>query len=800
MMKNKSNLRWLTARFLTAALLLVACATRVSANVSEPPDFPNITAGPATTLTNGANVFSGTLTTPSDIQDRFNVTVPPGLRITQVTKNFPAGGVLQSPNVSFNGEDQSGTGTATFTNGYPLGSGTYSAIVSAGTASANAWSVTFTVGPAPNYSVSTTFGAITVTDDSGNSDTLNITNPAAGSIKFAAAGRTFAINGGALISNDTGNLSLSGVSDISVSCGNSNDIVNVSAFSGSTFPNLTIYGGGGNNTVNFNGDITFAANSYLDVELQNYSPDTNSVNLAANVNLITSGTGSIYMFASQNIQLNSGSSLVAQNGDIDVEANQQTPATTGNFIGVNLDDAIIQSTGSGYVTVNGCGGNDAGGYQLGVQVINGAKIIGGNTTNGVFVLGTGGNSTNIVNRGVTVYGTGSAITSSGADVNVTGFAGTNSAHYGIGVSVLFGGQIGAGGTGSIQVTGTGAGQTGSGYSQGLELAEVGSLIYSSGGNITITGTAGPGSDSYGVYLADNGAITTPAAGGTVNFHSDSVSIDATASINTTNLASAVLFAPLVLDTTIDLGGVDAPGDPATLGLTDAELDRVQTANLVFSNASSGTIYITAPISHPTATNITFLPGSGGFFPGNAGTDISLNGTVRIPSGALDILLFGTDVDTGYLQFNVAGQIHLTGTTLAVGAAAVGGPGSTFTIVNNDGTDPIVGTFNGLPEGSFINLAGLSNKARISYVGGDGNDVVLTLVGQQPALTGAGGLVNGNWSFTGLGFPTNIYTIQATTNFINWTNVGQSTSSVNGAFSFIDTNAFRFQYRFYRTTN
>ena len=57
-------------------------------------------------------------------------------------------------------------------------------------------------------------------------------------------------------------------------------------------------------------------------------------------------------------------------------------------------------------------------------------------------------------------------------------------------------------------------------------------------------------------------------------------------------------------------------------------------------------------------------------------------------------------------------------------------GDTFTIIDNKGTSPIAGsltvtggTFKDLPEGAEITVSGVTFK--ISYVGGDGNDVVLT---------------------------------------------------------------------------
>lgn len=51
-------------------------------------------------------------------------------------------------------------------------------------------------------------------------------------------------------------------------------------------------------------------------------------------------------------------------------------------------------------------------------------------------------------------------------------------------------------------------------------------------------------------------------------------------------------------------------------------------------------------------------------------------------------------------------------------------GDTFTIINNKGANPIEGaTFKDLPEGAEVTVGGAIFK--ISYVGGDGNDVVLT---------------------------------------------------------------------------
>src|SRR5262249_40503808 len=64
-------------------------------------------------------------------------------------------------------------------------------------------------------------------------------------------------------------------------------------------------------------------------------------------------------------------------------------------------------------------------------------------------------------------------------------------------------------------------------------------------------------------------------------------------------------------------------------------------------------------------------------------------------------------------------------------------GSQFMIVKNDGRQAIDGQFAGLAEGATLPSGGaLSGRLfRISYVGGDGNDIVLTRI-ESPTFVGA----------------------------------------------------------------
>lgn len=113
--------------------------------------------------------------------------------------------------------------------------------------------------------------------------------------------------------------------------------------------------------------------------------------------------------------------------------------------------------------------------------------------------------------------------------------------------------------------------------------------------------------------------------------------------------------------------------------------------------------------------------SPGFSPG-----IINSGDLTLTAGSfVDIELNGTTAGTGYDQINVTGSVNLGNAILNVTNGFTPSVGNTFTIINNDGSDPVMGTFAGLAEGAVFFVG--ANSYRISYVGGTGNDVVLTSV-------------------------------------------------------------------------
>ena len=79
----------------------------------------------------------------------------------------------------------------------------------------------------------------------------------------------------------------------------------------------------------------------------------------------------------------------------------------------------------------------------------------------------------------------------------------------------------------------------------------------------------------------------------------------------------------------------------------------------------------------------------------------------------------------------SGVVSLTGATLMVSLAQTPSFGGVYRLINNNGPGA-PGTFDGLPEGATVIAAG--RQLQISYVGGDGNDVTLTVMNVAPTIT------------------------------------------------------------------
>ena len=124
-----------------------------------------------------------------------------------------------------------------------------------------------------------------------------------------------------------------------------------------------------------------------------------------------------------------------------------------------------------------------------------------------------------------------------------------------------------------------------------------------------------------------------------------------------------------------------------------------------------------------------LLGSGSADDVTVNTGVLLTGDDGLHTGDLTLAATGTArfeipaSDESFNPLQVAGTVALGGATLDLAALGANTPGR-VTLINNDGTaDGVVGIFGVATEGSNVLLGGATYT--ISYVGGDGNDVVLT---------------------------------------------------------------------------
>jgi len=117
---------------------------------------------------------------------------------------------------------------------------------------------------------------------------------------------------------------------------------------------------------------------------------------------------------------------------------------------------------------------------------------------------------------------------------------------------------------------------------------------------------------------------------------------------------------------------------------------------------------------------------GSVAPGSSPGILTCSNVNFAAQGDYFVELNGSAPGTGHDQLNVRGTNQLSNSTLhlSVGPAFAPAEGDRLTIISNDGSEAIQGTFNGLANGSLINAGGL--QFRILYSDIFLNDVVLVV--------------------------------------------------------------------------
>ena len=431
-----------------------------------------------------------------------------------------------------------------------------------------------------------------------------------------------------------------------------------------------------------------------------------------------------------------GSWLVS-NGDLQVMNNNALGAATSVSV-TQLSPVLPGLSGAGSIQVNGSGLN---------------------ISNNVTIQGTGFNG----------FGALQSIGQNTWSGTITA-AGTTSLGAGAGSELIVSGQItqAAGIPANSQLIKIGAGTVVVSNAQtSLNLpisVQEGTLLVQSPGNLGIGTNQITVSTSVPVNsatLALDGGITI--SGRTLNLDGTGVAgagaLRSISGNNTwggnVNLAGTMQLAYVGVDTgTLTLSG-KINGGSSTLQKTGAGTLIISGSgnNQGSTVVGAGTVYQLGQDNVPVFVNTSgTLQGNGGIgvlnmtagqngtvTPGTQTSSVAVLTTSGISAQSsvgvfsFDLNTSGAEAGTAFDQIVVNGNVNLSGRpVLDVNLNfAPTARGTSYTIINNDGSDAVVGTFNGQAEGSLITVVdttGNSVSYRISYVGGTGNDVTLTCVG------------------------------------------------------------------------
>jgi autotransporter-associated beta strand protein len=194
----------------------------------------------------------------------------------------------------------------------------------------------------------------------------------------------------------------------------------------------------------------------------------------------------------------------------------------------------------------------------------------------------------------------------------------------------------------------------------------------------------------------------------------------------------------------------------TLAIASAGLRLNQLSGVSGSSISLGSNSLSVNTSGATAYAGSITGTSGGLTTTGSGT-LTLTGHASTPSGTWHVQQGTLAIGAGG-SLSIGSLVESAGSTLSLaagtsapiqvsGAVQLGGKlnvaslptaaaGGKITLIHATGTQPVTGTFTGLPEGSQLLVGG--RPYTIGYAGGSGHDVVLTASAGATASSTASG--------------------------------------------------------------
>ncbi len=604
--------------------------------------------------------------------------------------------------------------------------------------------------PLPDYQVTYTGGNLDVIDLSGNGEILYLYERQGepGTVRVYANGRRFSVNGGVHSFTETSvNFPMADLNSVTMNAAAGNDTIRIQTnISGNTLilPSLTLHGGTGDDQVHLAHSVTFKPGASLDVNLQDddANPGADTISLPGSVQLLFSGTGGVTFKCSRGISIGSSNRVQTENGDILMEANQQSAAAGGSFIGVSGPSSTLEATGTGKITVRGRAGTDSG---LGIHFA-GARVLtqsGDITLAGVAALANPGGG----NHGVLLTSAAQVRSLSG-HVSVNGQAGGIAGASG-NAAIFLDGEVSTTSNGNLTLTATGGNTTGNGSGNyGIYIAGAASKVTTDDGALTINTSAGggPGSTAnHGLMMTDRNIVLSTGGG--------DLSVTATAGAGQGQ-------------------GISCPGSVSTQGgkITLHATGSVEGGTgIVFYDSNSSTI------SGGGDVTLTGTAGTGTL---STGRGVDLNVPVSAGGGKISIIGlakgagFGTEgcllqrpvgtTGTGTITLHGTASTHGNGrgvyinnaahVTTAGGSISITGIGGGGTQqAQNTGVHIVDATVSGPAAGASLTVHGTGGAGAQQYNHGveifSPNGKLLTS-GGDISVTGIAGS-NGSWNSSGI---------------------------------------------------
>ena len=159
-------------------------------------------------------------------------------------------------------------------------------------------------------------------------------------------------------------------------------------------------------------------------------------------------------------------------------------------------------------------------------------------------------------------------------------------------------------------------------------------------------------------------------------------------------------------------------------IIDGTMDGAPTPTLI--DAYSGT----ALEGDGIAENVNVRSGAV-LSPGPGYERFTADNVTLLPNANLFLEINGPTAGTTHDQLVARSSLSVTNAFLTLGLHYAPVEGDVITLVNNQSATPVRGTFSGRPQGSVFNEAGTTFL--LSYTGGDGNDITLTVTNTELAL-------------------------------------------------------------------